>query len=285
MKTFKQIAALVFGALLHVLLQWSCGSNNPTQQTDLNNDTENHIETSMKLQNESVDCFDVPHYKSDTSRQTKIGLYEKWFVYDQPINGYNVKIHWLRDKSQLFLGTGYFYFSNSDTMKTLTNEINVEVWFDETQLMESPDTIVLNQYYEESMQPYLDWRTIVGFSDYNFDGKTDLVICGSPRPYRQLDKDDWLDCEDFTFYSDFPEGFVQIHNEPFYRLSTETCRTYCKFDTTNETLLLLTSDGACCSDSTTYYFRDGRPYKSVEVRQEQLMDTTINETTVLHYSY
>ena len=281
MKTFKLIVALVFVALL----QWSCGDNNPRQQTDLVNDTENNTEKSIRLQNEGADCFNVSHYKSDTSRQTKIGIYEKWFVYDQPINGYNVKIHWLCDKTQLFSGTGYFYFSNTDTTKMLTHEINVDVWFDKTRLEESPDTIVLNLYYKESMQPYLDWRAIVGFADHNFDGKNDLVICGSPRPYRELDKDDWLDCEDFTFYSDFPEGFVQIHNEPFYRLSTETCRTYCKFDPTNETLLLLTSDGACCSDSTTYYFCDGRPYKSVEAKQERLMDTTINETTVLHYSY
>ena len=278
MKTFKLIVALVFVALL----QWSCGDNNPTQQTVVN-DTENNTEKSMRLQNEGADCFDVSHHKSATSRQTKIGIYEKWFVYDQPINGYNVKIHWLCDKAQLFSGTGYFYFSNSDTTKMLTHEINVDIWFDETRLEESPDTIVLNQYYQESTQPYLDWRAIVGFADYNFDGKKDLVICGSPRPYRELDKDDWLDCEDFTFYSDFPEGFVQIHNEPFYRLSTGACRTYCKFDPTNETLLLLTSDGACCSDSTTYYFRDGSPYKSLEVKHEQQLDTTINETTILHY--
>ena len=83
MKTFKLIAAVVFVALL----QWSCGDNNPMQQTDLGNDTENNTEKSMRLQNEGTDCFDVSHYKSDTSRQTKIGIYEKWFVYDQPING------------------------------------------------------------------------------------------------------------------------------------------------------------------------------------------------------
>ena len=274
------ISTKIMALVIVSFLLWSCEGNKqkPTE-------TEKAAEINIIPQDGITDSSGVPLYKDDIIRNTEKDLFEKWFVYDQPINGYNVKIHWLCDKTQLFSGTGYFYFSNTDTMKMITHEINVDVWFDETRLMESPDTIILNQYYEESMQPYLDWRAIVGFADYNFDGKKDLVICGSPKPYRELHKDEWLDCEDFTFYLDFPECFVQIHNEPFYRLSTGACRTYCKFDPTNETLLLLTSDGACCSDSTTYYFRDGSPYKSVMVRQEQLMDTTINETTVLHYSY
>ena len=252
MKSLKTIAVFVIVALL----QWSCGD-------------------SKLRQNEKID--------NGANRKTNTGYYEKWFVYDQPINGYNVKIHWACDESQLFSGIGCFYFSNTDTTKMLTREVNIDGWFDEEQLMESLDTIVLNQYYAETMQPYLDWRTIVGFADYNFDGRKELVICGSPKPYRNLDSDDWLDCEDFTFYSDLPNGFVRINDEPFHRISTETCRTFCKFDTDNETLLLLTNGGACCSDSMTYYFRDGRLYKSIEVRNERLMDTTIRESVVRFY--
>lgn len=221
----------------------------------------------------------------DNRQPTEVTHYEKWFVYDRPIYGYDVKIHWLCDESQLFSGTGNFFFSDADTTKALIQTIDLDGWFDERMLMESPDTIVLNQYYDEALQPYLDWRVIVGFADYDFDGEQELVVCGSPRPYRDLDADDWLDCEDFTFYKDSYEGFVKMGDEPFDILSTETCRTYCKFNASRKTILLLTSGGACCSDSMTYYFEEGLPYKRVEVRHEQLADTTINETVVLYYSY
>lgn len=211
--------------------------------------------------------------------------YEKWLVYDRPVNGYNVMIHWTCDKPQLFTGIGTFYFSNADATKTLKQPIDLDGWFDEKKLMESPDTIILDHYYDDAMQPYLDWRAVVGFADYDFDGEKELVVCGSPRPCRSLDANEWLDCEDFTFYKSLPKGFVRMGEEPFDILSTETCRLFCKFDASRKTILLLTSGGACCSDSMTYYFRDGLPYKSIEVRHEQLADTAINETVVLHYSY
>ena len=215
----------------------------------------------------------------------KEGLIEKWFVYDRPINGYDVKIHWLCDKTYGYYGTGYFYFSNGSTTKILTHPIDIDGWFDETELMKTPDTIVLKQYYDESWQPYLDWRTIVGFADYNFDGKKDLVICESPRPYHSFDPDNCLDCETFVFYSDYPEGFVQIYNVPFYKLSTETCRTCCTFDTIDKTLLLVSHGGACCYTSETFYFEEGRPYESMEIVHEKQGYGVVDDTIYHYYEY
>lgn len=233
----------------------------------------------------SYSCSRTDKSPNDNGQPAVVKQYEKWFVYDRPINGYDIIIHWQCDKTQLFTGTGSFFFSDAETTKTLTQAIDLDGWFDEKILTESPDTIILKQYYDETMQPHLDWRTFVGFADYNFDGEKELVVCGSPRPYRNFDTADWLDCEDFTFYKVFHEGFKKMGDEPFDILSTETCRTYCQFDTTHKTVLLLTSGGACCLDSTTYYFQDGLPFKSVEVRHEQLADTTIKEIVVLYYSY
>lgn len=215
----------------------------------------------------------------------KEDLIEKWFVYDKPINGYDVKIHWLCDKTCGYYGTGYFYFSNDSTTKILTHSIDIDGWFDKTGLMGTPDTIVLNQYYDESLQPYLDWRTIVGFADYNFDDKKDLVICETPRPYIGFAPDYCLDCETFVFYSDYPEGFVQINNVPFYRLSTETCRTCCSFDTIDKTLLLLSHGGACCYTSETYCFEDGRPYEVIKIVHEERVDRVIDDTIYHYYDY
>ena len=208
-----------------------------------------------------------PTSNTETKRDDR--YYEKWFVYDQPINGYDVTIHWLCDKRQGFWGTGYFTFTKDGTTKVLTHLMDLDGWFDEKELMESTDTIIMDQYYDEAFQPYLDWRAIVGFADYNFDGNKELVICKTPRPYRAMGGDDWLDCETFTFYMDAPKSFLEINNEPFYRLGSETCRTHCTFDPENQTLTLLTSSGACCSESTTYYFRDGNPYKSEVARHEK----------------
>lgn len=208
-----------------------------------------------------------PTYISENLKDT--AYYEKWFVYDQPLNGYEVTIHWLCDKSQGFWGTGLFSFTKDGTTKIITHLIDLAGWYHEKELMDAPDTIVLNQYYDDALQPYLDWRAIIGFADYNFDGNKELVICETPRPYRAFEEDYWLDCETFTFYQDAPKGFLEINNEPFYRLGSETCRTQCTFDPDNQTLTLHTSSGACCSETTTYNFRDGNPYKSEVVRHEK----------------
>ena len=235
MNTWKETK--VIGLALELLTLFACGNNQQTTN------------------------------KRETERDDR--YYEKWFVYDQPINGYEVTIHWLCDKRQGYWGTGLFSFTKDGTTKVLSHLMDLDGWFDEKELMESPDTIILDQYYDEALQPYLDWRAIVGFADYNFDGNKELVICETPRPYRAMEGDGWLDCETFTFYLDAPKGFLKINNEPFYRLSTETCRTRCTFDPNSQTLTLLTSSGACCSDSTIYYFRKGNPYKSEVVRNEK----------------
>lgn len=203
----------------------------------------------------------------------------KWLVYDKPINGYDVKIQWRGDKTQGYWGTAYFYFTKDGKTKVITHLVDMDGWFGE-ETLNNNDTIVLTQYYDKSMQPYLDWRTFVGFGDYNFDGEDELVICESPEPWKGGVAERWLDCENFTFYKDFPEGFVQINNLPFYRLSTETCRMYYDFDLKNKTLVLITSGGACCYTSTTYYFMGGQPYKSMEIRYDELVDKVVNDKTI-----
>lgn len=127
----------------------------------------------------------------------------KWLVYDKPINGYDVKIHWRGDKTQGYWGTAFFYFTKDGKTKVITHLVDMDGWFGE-ETLNNNDTIVLTQYYDKSMQPYLDWRTFVGFGDYNFDGEDELVICESPEPWKGGVAERWLDCENFTFYKDFP---------------------------------------------------------------------------------
>jgi len=217
------------------------------------------------------------------TQNDKNKLCDKWLVYDKPINGYDVKIHWQCENTNGYDGNAWFYFTKHNKTKILTQTLHLEDWFDDYYTYRGLDTLVLNQYYDESLQPYLDWRTIVGFADYNFDGKIDLVICGSPRPQSEFASDYWLDCEDYTFYEDTPEGFTQIHNVPFDILSSVPCRTFCKFDVKNRTILLLSSGGACCYESKTFYFKDGQPYKCMEIKHEELVDRLVHDTTFVSY--
>lgn len=209
-------------------------------------------------------------------------VYQKWFIYDKPINGYDVKIHWISDFSYGNNGRGDFYFTKGSITKTLTDTIDLDRWI--CDLKDSSDTIILSQYYDESLQPYLDWRTFVGFADYNFDGHKDLVICNSPWQ-GGFEPDYWLDCDTFTIYEDTPDGFVQIHNEPFDRLTTETCRLDCDFDVKNQQLIMTTSIGACCLHKIIYHFQNGQPYKRIEINHEETERGVLNDTIVKYYDH
>lgn len=208
---------------------------------------------------------------------------EKWMVYDQPINGYKIKIHWSCENNNANKGIAYIYFIKGSKVKELTQPIHLDEEFDKCFSFKENDTIILNRYYDETRQPYLDWRTIIGFADYNFDGMKELVVCGYPRPYRDNTMDDWLDCEDFTFYSETAEGFTQIQIEPFNSLSQETCRLRCEFDVNHKAIRLFSSGGACCYTSTTYFFRDGLLFNSTTIRHEELNDKVVHDTTYNSY--
>lgn len=117
--------------------------------------------------------------------------------------------------------------------------------------------VAWNYYYDETKGPHLDWRTIVAFDDYDFDGEKELAVCGYPRPYRDDVERHWLDCEDFTFYKLTQNGYEEIKNKAFDELASGLCRTHYDFDTSNRTLTLIGVESAFEVDTTIYYFQDG----------------------------
>ena len=117
--------------------------------------------------------------------------------------------------------------------------------------------VAWNYYYDETKGPHLDWRTIVAFDDYDFDGKKELAVCGHPRPYRNNVECHWLDCEDFTFYKLTQNGYEEIKNKAFDELASGLCRTHYDFDTCNRTLTLIGVESAFEVETTIYYFQDG----------------------------
>ena len=114
--------------------------------------------------------------------------------------------------------------------------------------------VAWNYYYDETKGPHLDWRTIVAFDDYDFDGEKELAVCGYPRPYRDDVERHWLDCEDFTFYKLTQNGYEEIKNKAFDELASGLCRTYYDFDTINRTLTLIGVESSFEVDTTIYFF-------------------------------
>lgn len=119
------------------------------------------------------------------------------------------------------------------------------------------NAVAWNYYYDETKGPHLDWRTIVAFDDYDFDGEKELAVCGYPRPFREGVERHWLDCEDFTFYKLTQYGYTEIKNKAFDELAGGLCRTHYDFDTINRTLTLISVESASEVDTSIYYFQDG----------------------------
>ena len=53
-------------------------------------------------------CSHVEKPENKDDGRNEIELYEKWLVYNRPIDGYDVMIHWSCDKAQFYTGTGLF---------------------------------------------------------------------------------------------------------------------------------------------------------------------------------
>ena len=117
--------------------------------------------------------------------------------------------------------------------------------------------VAWNYYYDETRGPHLDWRAIVAFDDYDFDGEKELAVCGHPRPYREDVECHWLDCEDFTFYKLTQNGYEEIKNKAFDELASGLCRTHYDFDTINRTLTLIGVESSFEVDTTIYCFLNG----------------------------
>lgn len=132
--------------------------------------------------------------------------------------------------------------------------------------------VAWNYYYDETKGPHLDWRTIVAFDDYDFDGEKELAVCGYPRPYRDDVERHWLDCEDFTFYNLTQNGYEEIKNKAFDELASGLCRTHYDFDTSNRTLTLIGVESAFEVDTTIYCFQDGEIVDVITNTVEDEMD-------------
>ena len=132
--------------------------------------------------------------------------------------------------------------------------------------------VAWNYYYDETKGPHLDWRTIVAFDDYDFDGEKELAVCGYPRPFREGVERHWLDCEDFTFYEFTQYGYTEINSKAFDELASGLCRTHYDFDTINRTLTLIGVESAFEVDTSIYYFQDGEIVDVITNTVEDEMD-------------
>ena len=75
--------------------------------------------------------------------------------------------------------------------------------------------------------------------------------------------------EDFTYYKHTREGYVRIDDKPFDTFASGLCRTHYDFDTCNHTMTLIGVESAFESDTTVYYFRDGKVYEDTNEFEEK----------------
>ena len=199
-------------------------------------------------------AFVVAVFASCDNKTVKV-----FIIYKEPINGnmIEVTLEWQGEDSH-YADAAICIISDSNKF-VVRQPISFDGCMD---LFEKgkKNTAVWNYYYDGSKGPHLDWRTIVAFDDYDFDGEKELVICGFPRPFRDGVDKHWLDCEDFKFYKFTQSEYVRIHNNAFDELASGLCRTHYDFDTSNQMLTLIGVNSSFEHDTVVYYFRNGKVY-------------------------
>lgn len=191
-------------------------------------------------------------------RQLKVDTVQ-WIKSTEPINGYDVLIR------------ACYSFAFTDYYCILTVNIEKDGKCYSVTLPGSYDSFHQNTYSADTFcfEPplvdgtnrllYLNYQVVASFADVNFDGENELIICSSPRPYRELNN--LLDCESFTIFKITDDSLVQLHNMVFNNLELGECRTEYKFDTINKTLTLIGYHNAYDTSTEMYWFKNGEPYQ------------------------
>ena len=176
----------------------------------------------------------------------------QWFVYTQPINGYDVSIR------ACFLDACRITVYLQQGGKCYTVDVpGCYDAFHQDALVD--DTIYIKPIIDRPDLMYLDYRTTVSFADVNFDGMDELIICGFPRPNREIGHP--LDCEDFYIYRVGCDSLVQLHNVVFDALMMGKCRTEYIFNEQKKTITSIAYHVAGITSTCVYWFKNGEPYK------------------------
>lgn len=182
-----------------------------------------------------------------------------WIKYDTPVGGYDILMHCKQDE----VGSGYFttdyYLSKDGKTLSFQQTISFDQW--EPWCLEGlteKDTQFIHNTHVTSVTQKIDWHNILYFEDMDFDGESEMVICGHVSPQRIYEKE--LDCEDFFIYKIVNNEVKRIRNIPFDLLSEGQCRTGFLFDRQKKCLTLIKYCTFYLTVTETYWFKNGQVY-------------------------
>lgn len=201
----------------------------------------------------------------------------KWLVYKSPINGYQVSAFITMEETEL--GEGTIYLEKNGKRRTIEYKGFIPMLSKD--FCRPCDTLWLDYHYMKGQTPYFDTRDIVFFDDFDFDGNEELCTCDFLRD--NLSNYNSLDCESFFFYKDTPKGFVRMKGKLYDEMAEGCCRTVYEFDMENQTLTLHGSCNAFSYIDEVYYFKDGRLFKEMEIKHDEMIDEVVDDT--IYYTF
>ena len=206
----------------------------------------------------------------------------QWYVYNNPVNGYNVSIFARFNYNDIWCLITV-YLEKEDNKYAIDLNAAYDSFY--------PDSFEADSIYiDNPTQPdstwFFDRNTVVTFADVNFDGEDELILCGFPRPGIDFDAN-IFDCEDYTVYKVKNDGFEQIRNVLFDKLHLGECRTGYIIDTTNKSITLIGYHSAYVTSKEIYWFRDGEPYKLDYIYESCYYKDSVSErphSTYYHFN-
>lgn len=141
----------------------------------------------------------------------------QWYVYNNPVNGFNVTIF-----ARMYDTTHYnsceitVFLKKGDSIYSVKQLADYNSFYQKTPI---EDTIYVDNPTDKNDDIIFDYRTAVSFADVNFDGKDELVICGCPQANRIISTQ--IVHENFYVYSVGNDTLAQLHNILFDRFARE----------------------------------------------------------------
>ena len=191
------------------------------------------------------------------SNKSSEPLVDIWFKYDEPVNGYDIKLHCRQafDGYPNYFSLELYLNQGHRRIKKITTELIAleRIWRDD---FIGQDTIILHNTHEEIGSPFIDCKNIVYFEDMNFDGKKDLVICMFPGGAPNIG-----DCENYLVYSINDYGMTLCDNTFTREIGKAVCRADYTVDSLNKSITLTEYDTYIGYTEKKYWFKNGYPYK------------------------
>lgn len=180
----------------------------------------------------------------------------QWYVYNNPINDYDISIFaWMYDTIYYSACEITVFLRKGDMCYSIKQRASYNSFFQDS--IDS-DTIYIDNPTDNNTEYCLDYRTAVSFADLNFDGKKELIICGSPNFDHTLSNN--LNHEDFVVYSIDKDSVIQLHNVMFDRLAYNQDEIEYSVDAKRKVIAIVERFNVLGTTTEVFWFANGTPF-------------------------